>query len=571
MTMVMLAGLIGGLGMFIYGMHLMSEGLKVVAGNKMKYLLEVLTNNRVKAILCGVIVTIMVQSSSTTTVMVVGFVNASLMTLAQAAGIILGSNIGTTLMAQIIAFDITAYAPVFIGIGTFMALFSKKKKARDWGSIVLGFGILFFGINTMSTSVTPLKDDPTFVNMLLTYGKNQWIGLLLATVMTGILQSSGAIIGLVQALAISGVFAGASGTEAIQICIPIIIGSNIGTCVTAILSSIGTSNTAKDAALIHLFVNIFGCVWVMALLNILNAIMPMDPIYQWFVDISGTTINAAGEVVPNVARQIAMAHTVFNVANTIVLFPFVNQIVALVKKILPPEENGKTLQLDDRLLNSPGVALGQVKNEMCRMTSFAGECFMKAVDALINKNDDDIKQVDELEDTIDEFEHGIQEYLTKLGNVNMTQEQNDLMNFYYEASHGLERISDYSVNLTELATSLMDKEASFSDNMKNELTGLCARVQTMISQAGMILDTQDLELCSKVGAEENEVDEITDSLRDNRMKKLHGKSEKVFPTFVFTDALTNIERIADHVNNIADSVVQMDKEKTVNKIEEVIY
>ncbi len=353
MTFNMCIGLFGGLGLFIYGMHLMSEGLKIVAGNKMKHLLEVLTNNRIKAVLVGTVVTIMVQSSSTTTVMVVGFVNASLMTLTQAAGIILGANIGTTVMAQLIAFNVSAIAPLFIGIGTFLALFGKKKSYRDFGSIVLGFGILFFGVNTMSATMEPLKDSPVFISWITTYGKNPLLGLFLGTVITGIMQSSGATLGLLQALAISGVFAGVGGTQAVEICIPMMIGTNIGTCVTALLSSIGTSTAAKNAAFIHLFVNVFGAVWVMVLLTVMNASMAINPIYEWIVAISGTmstsmAINPiyewivaisgtmstdAGTVIPNVARQIAMSHTIFNIANTIVLFPIIDYFVARVPTI----------------------------------------------------------------------------------------------------------------------------------------------------------------------------------------------------------------------------------------------
>lgn len=571
MTFLMFAGLFGGLGMFIYGMHIMSESLKIVAGNKMKYFLEALTSTKFKALLCGIIVTIMVQSSSTTTVMVVGFVNASLMNLTQAAGIILGSNIGTTVMAQIIAFDITSYSPIFIGVGTLMALFAKNKKLRDWGNIVLGFGILFFGINTMTDSVEPLKDSPEFIYLLTTYGKNQWIGLFISAALTGVLQSSGAIIGLIQALALSGVFAGTSGTEAIQICIPIIIGSNIGTCVTALLSSIGTSAAAKDAAMIHLFVNIFGAVWVMALLNIINAVMPTDAIYQWIVDISGTTTGADGALMPNYARQIAMAHTIFNVANTIVLYPWLGKFVGLIEKWFPPSEEEKGLQLDPRLLNNPVVALGQAGKETVRLAEMAEKNFHESCQALLLLSEEDIKNCYEREDKIDEFEHGIQEFITNMNNLKMSQQENDKANFYLECTHDLERISDYSVNVIELAQSLIDKEATLSDTMQLELKELEEHLGLMLSQVIKIIDVNDIESCKKVISEEEEIDYITDNLKNSCIKHLHSKAERVYPTFAFVDLLTNLERIGDHAHNIAEHAIDLQMQKGVNKIEEVIY
>lgn len=570
MTLLMLSGLFGGLGMFIYGMHLMSEGLKIVAGSKMKQLLEKLTNTPLKALLCGIVVTMMVQSSSTTTVMVVGFVNASLMTLTQAAGIILGSNIGTTVMAQIIAFDITAYAPVFIGVGTFMALFSKKKRMRDWGSIVLGFGILFFGINTMSASVEPLNDSPEFINLLLTYGKNPIIGLLVSAAMTGILQSSGAVIGLVQALAISGVFSATSGTEAIQICIPMVIGSNIGTCVTAILSSIGTSNVAKDAALIHLFVNIFGAIWVMVLLAVLNAVTAQDPIYEWIVNISGTTTTASGQIVPNVARQIAMAHTFFNVANTIVLFPFMGRIVKLIEKILPPEPTEKGLQLDERLLNTPSVALGQVQRELTRMSKLASKNFERAMNSLITLDEHKAQKVFEKEDKIDEFEHGIQDYVTRVSNLNMSQHQNDRVTFYIETAHTIERIGDHADNLAEMTLSMIDKQAQFTTKMKNEMQGFKERLSVMLAQVTEILKDPESPLVNDILKEEESVDALTKTLKNSVIKNAD-ESSQIFPSFVFVDMLSNLERISDMAEDVATATITLNASRETNKLNEVIY
>lgn len=573
MAFMMFAGLFGGLGMFIYGMHIMSEGLKVVAGSRMKSLLEALTSTKFKALLCGIIVTMMVQSSSTTTVMVVGFVNASIMTLQQAAGIILGSNIGTTVMAQIIAFDITSYAPLFIGIGSMMMLFSKKKKVKEWGNIILGFGILFFGINTMTSAVEPLKDSPEFIHILTTYGKNQWIGLLVSAALTGILQSSGAIIGLVQALAISGVFSGTTGTEAIQICIPIIIGSNIGTCVTALLSSIGTSNAAKDAAMIHLFVNIFGAIWVMAAINLINFISgpTSDPVYEFIVAISGTSTNAAGQVVPNYARQIAMAHTIFNVANTIVLYPIIDRMVLLIEKMFPPAAEEIGLQLDQRLLNNPAVALGQVNSEIVRMSEKVKKNFDTSVEAVLKLDEELIKDGYKREETIDEFEHGILEFLQGINTLNMSDHQNALANYYMNCVHDLERIGDYSVNMIQAAEAMIDRESRLNVSMAEDITTMKNDINLMITQVGTIIEKDDISLCEAVITEEEEIDILTAQCKENCVMNMYHKVEGTYTTFAFVDMLTNIERIGDHANNIAVGLIRVEHMKDINQISEVVY
>lgn len=566
----MILGLFGGLGMFIYGMHLMSDGLKIVAGNKMRQFLEMFTNTPLKALLSGIIVTIMVQSSSTTTVMVVGFVNASLMTLTQAAGIILGSNIGTTVMAQIIAFDITAYSSLFIGLGTFIALFSKRKKARDWGSILLGFGILFFGVTLMSQSVAPLEDSPEFVDILLTYGKNPLLGLLASALMTAVLQSSGAIIGLVQALAISGVFSSTTGTEAIQICIPLVIGSNIGTCVTALLSAIGTSNVAKDAAYIHLFINIFGALWVMLLLFILNSTLAVDPIYQWIVNISGTT-TLNGTVVPNIARQIAMAHTIFNVANTIVLFPLLKPIVKLVEKILPPEQSEEGLHLDERLLNTPPVALGQAEEELVKMSRLTAKNFERGIDSLILLDEKMIEKVKEKENSLNEFESGILDFSARLSLLNLSQEQNERAAYIIENAHYLERIGDIAENLSNLAMEMIERDKHFTENMIKAMEELKVRIGKILNQVTQILSDPTNETINKIYKNEDFLNNITNTLRDNRMKNLTGKEEKIYATFIFIELLNNIERATELAENIANSTVALQEETNINPLSEVIY
>jgi phosphate:Na+ symporter len=568
-----IVGLIGGLGLFIYGMQIMSNSLKVVAGDRMKHLLEVLTSNRFKAIICGIVVTIMVQSSSTTTVMVVGFVNASLMNLTQAAGIILGANIGTTVMAQLIAFNVDAIAPILIGIGTVMSVFGNKKKTRDIGTILLGIGILFFGISTMSSTMEPLKDNPVFKRWLITYGRNPILGLLIGTVITGIMQSSGATLAMLQALAISGIFADVSGTAAIQICIPMMIGTNIGTCVTALLSSIGTSKAAKNAAIIHLSVNIFGAIWVMTLLAIFNAVLPVNPIYQFLVDISGTMKTSSGAVIPNVARQIAMSHTFFNVANMFVMLPFIDKLVNFLETHIKDdeEESDKGLQLDDRLLNNPAVAIGQVGRELVHMAEMAEKNLKLAGKALVEGDEKAIEKVYQREDRIDEHEKGIIDFVIRLSNLNVSQEENDRLASYLQIAHDIERIGDHAENIVELAEDKIEKDVKMTEAARNELLELLDLTYSIVQHVKEALDSEDDAICMKIYEEEERSDDLTDEYKDKHIKRLSKGTCQVNSSAIYFDLLVDLERVGDHAANIAEHIQSLHPRKQVNELQGVVH
>lgn len=386
MSLEMFMGLFGGLGLFIYGMVMMSNSLKSIAGDRMKRLLEILTNNRVLGILVGTIVTMIIQSSSTTTVMIVGFVNAGLMNLMQAIGVIMGANIGTTITAQLIAFNITQISPLAIAVGAGMFLFARRNKTKQIGSVILGFGILFTGIAFMSDAMAPLRDHEGFKSLLVSFSRNPILGVLAGFVLTAIIQSSSASIGLLQALAISGAFNNIPGVSPFALTVPILLGENIGTCVTAMISSIGTNITAKRAAFIHFSIKVIGTVWVLIVLGIVGCIFNgSNPIYDLIANISGTTM-IAGHVVPDVARQIANTHTIFNVVNTIVLFPFAGALVKLAEKIMPGEEKedmGGLKFLDERILENPAIAVGQAVKETARMGHFALENMNKAMQAFL--------------------------------------------------------------------------------------------------------------------------------------------------------------------------------------------
>ena len=568
-----IVGLIGGLGLFIYGMQIMSNSLKVVAGDRMKHLLEVLTSNRFKAIICGIVVTIMVQSSSTTTVMVVGFVNASLMNLTQAAGILLGANIGTTVMAQLIAFNVDAIAPILIGIGTVMSVFGNKKKTRDIGTILLGIGILFFGISTMSSTMEPLKDNPVFKRWLITYGRNPILGLLIGTVITGIMQSSGATLAMLQALAISGIFADVSGTAAIQICIPMMIGTNIGTCVTALLSSIGTSKAAKNAAIIHLSVNIFGAIWVMTLLAIFNAVLPVNPIYQFLVDISGTMKTSSGAVIPNVARQIAMSHTFFNVANMFVMLPFIDKLVNFLETHIKDdeEESDKGLQLDDRLLNNPAVAIGQVGRELVHMAEMAEKNLKLAGKALVEGDEKAIEKVYQREDRIDEHEKGIIDFVIRLSNLNVSQEENDRLASYLQIAHDIERIGDHAENIVELAEDKIEKDVKMTEAARNELLELLDLTYSIVQHVKEALDSEDDAICMKIYEEEERSDDLTDEYKDKHIKRLSKGTCQVNSSAIYFDLLVDLERVGDHAANIAEHIQSLHPRKQVNELQGVVH
>lgn len=568
-----IVGLIGGLGLFIYGMQIMSNSLKVVAGDRMKHLLEVLTSNRFKAIICGIVVTIMVQSSSTTTVMVVGFVNASLMNLTQAAGIILGANIGTTVMAQLIAFNVDAIAPILIGIGTVMSVFGNKKKTRDLGTILLGIGILFFGISTMSSTMEPLKDNPVFKRWLITYGRNPILGLLIGTVITGIMQSSGATLAMLQALAISGIFADVSGTAAIQICIPMMIGTNIGTCVTALLSSIGTSKAAKNAAIIHLSVNIFGAIWVMTLLAIFNAVLPVNPIYQFLVDISGTMKTSSGAVIPNVARQIAMSHTFFNVANMFVMLPFIDKLVNFLETHIKDdeEESDKGLQLDDRLLNNPAVAIGQVGRELVHMAEMAEKNLKLAGKALVEGDEKAIEKVYQREDRIDEHEKGIIDFVIRLSNLNVSQEENDRLASYLQIAHDIERIGDHAENIVELVEDKIEKDVKMTEAARNELLELLDLTYSIVQHVKEALDSEDDAICMKIYEEEERSDDLTDEYKDKHIKRLSEGACQVNSSAIYFDLLVDLERVGDHAANIAEHIQSLHPRKQVNELQGVVH
>ncbi len=537
--MKIIFALLGGLGLFLYGMTIMGDGLEKAAGDKMKRIIEVLTNNRIIAVVVGALVTMIIQSSSATTVMVVGFVNAGIMTLTQATGIIMGANIGTTVTAQIASLDLNKIAPLVVGLAVGVWMFSENKRTKNIAEIFIGFGILFIGMDYMKQAVKPLKEFEGFKTMMLSFGKGTFVDSFLAVltgfVVTAIVQSSSAATGILIALA-------SEGFLPIEASLPIIFGTNIGTCVTALLSSIGANRTAKRAAFIHFMFNIIGTLVFMIFFR-------------------GLTIHLVTTISPDsAARQLANAHTFFNIANTLLLLPFAPLLVKLANTIIPVkdyeiEEVTGIKHLDDRILETPSIAIVQVVKETLNMGQLALENYKKSIDAFIEKNEKYVHDVFKKEKVINQMEHEIAAYLVKLSNTALSAEQHDVVNGLFSTINDIERVGDHSDNLAELSLYTIEHDLCFSDTGMAELDEIHSKVVEAYEQSLVALKTGDLRAANKVIQIEGEVDALEKSLRANHIQRLNKQQCSPESGVIFLDMLSNLERIADHASNIAMAVI----------------
>ncbi len=436
MVQQIIFGTVGGLGLLIYGIQLMGDGLQQVAGDRMRKILSALTDKPLMGVFVGAVVTSIIQSSSATTVLLVGFINAGLITLTQAVGVIMGANIGTTVTAQIIALKLTDYAMPAIGLGFGLTFFCKKSLYKNIGRIVLGLGLLFLGLSTMSGAVKFLRQHEAISAFLLSLSRNPLLGVLAGIIVTVTVQSSSASIGLLLSLS-------ASGLIDLSAAIPILLGDNIGTCITAIFASIGASLSAKRAAVFHTVFNIIGTVIVLLLL----------PYYETIIR------HTSG----NIAHQIANAHTLFNVANTIILFPFMSLLIKMVIKIVPGKEEEERLNyLDERLLNTPAIAIGQVKNEIVYMGNTVHEMLGLSINGFFNNDHKLFQKVIKKEGVVDLLEKDISHYLVKISQRRITPQISQQISSYMNIINDLERIGDHSENLTKLAQRLLDGKARFT-------------------------------------------------------------------------------------------------------------
>lgn len=530
----------GGLGLFLYGMNLMGIGLEKAAGDRLKRLIEILTNNRLMGVIVGAIVTMIIQSSSATTVMVVGFVNAGLMTLPQAVGVIMGANIGTTITAQLIAFNLTDYAPVAVAIGVALWIAASKKKAKSMAEILIGFGILFMGMDMMGNGLKPLGDMPVFTDIMISL-KNPVLGMLVGIGLTAILQSSSASVGLLQALA-------GQGLVHMDVAYPILFGQNIGTTTTALISSIGANKTAKRAAVLHFLFNLIGTILFMTVLR--------NPIESLVVKLSPIDIK----------RQIANAHTFFNLINVIIQIPFANLLVKIAKSLVPGDdklEAQESKYLDPRIIGTPSIALGQVKKEILRMGSIALDNVIKVKDALVECKYDNIDLVLEQEQRINRLQREITDYLVMLSNAPISDEEHKRINIFFNIINDVERVGDHTENIAELAIERRENDYPFTDQAVLELHEIFDKVREALQQALDSFKSNDEALAKGVLVLEDEVDRLQVQNRTNHIERLNKGQCQTGSGIIFLDAISNLERIADHSSNIALYV--LDKNKTSPK------
>ncbi len=527
--------LLGGLGLFIYGMRLMGDGLEMAAGERLKGLLELLTRNRLLGVLVGTLVTAIIQSSSATTVMVVGLVNAGIMDFSQAIGIIMGANIGTTMTAQLIAFKLTNLALPAIGIGTGIFLFGRNKSQKYLGQVILGFGLLFFGMQTMEIALKPLAQIPEFTKFIASFSKNPFLGVLAGFLTTGIVQSSSATIGILQALA-------GQGIVNISSALPILFGDNIGTCVTALLSSIGTNITARRTALFHLIFNIVGTIIFMLLL----------PLVQTAVALTS----------PDPVRQIANAHTIFNVANTIIQLPFAFLIMKLVIHLVPgePEIIERGLKyIDDRLLETPSIALAQVKKEIARMGNLALETLRDSINTFLYYDEQKNKIAKEKETVINDLAREITRYLALLSRTSLPDDEHVSITDLVSTVNDMERVGDHAMNILELAEFRNEHRLPFSNEAIQELVEMSSKVTETLDLAVYTFLHWDKPSAQKIVKNEEEIDNMENKLRLNHIKRLSGGLCDPSSGVIFLDLLTNLERVGDHSFNIASYVLKIDK------------
>ncbi|HOJ09262.1 MAG TPA: Na/Pi cotransporter family protein [Clostridiales bacterium] len=538
-------GILGGLALFIYGMNLMSDSLQKAAGERMRRILEVLTGNPFIGVLVGALVTAVVQSSGATTVMVIGFVSARLMTLTQAIGVILGANIGTTITAQIVAFKLGSYAYVIAALGFVIYFLFKKRTIKYIGQSIFAFGLLFIGLNLMGDVMKPLAQSSEFASIMLRLNKNRFLGVLVGLVSTVLVQSSSAVIAVVQNIAAHPAVDGVHAMINLETAIPILFGSNIGSTVTALLASIGGKINAKRAAVAHFIFNIFGTL-----------------VFIWFIPAFAKlvkVISPKGDEVLIVSRQIANAHTSFNIVNTIIWLPFIWLMTKIVTFIVRGEDDEiekRVLYLDNRMLNNPAIAMNLVTRELARMAKMAQQMMTSARQAFVMSNMEESKKVFEIEETIDTLQTEIVKYLsTMLSRASLTERQSIRLAGLMHITNDIERIGDHCENVAEFAEWKVNENIPFSQEALSEVADAFTMVNNMVDDSIYALHDGNIELAKKVLSEENEVDNLEERLRDRHLKRLNSGLCDPQAAVIFIELIHNLERIADHCNNVAEAVL----------------
>ena len=541
-------GLLGGLALFLYGMQMMSSGLEAAAGNRMKGILERLTSNRILGVAVGAVITAVIQSSSATTVMVVGFVNSGMMSLKQAVWVIMGANIGTTITGQLIALDVGAIAPLFAFVGVAMIVFLKKPQLHHYGSILAGLGVLFIGMEMMGTSMEPLREMPAFVNMVSTFS-NPLVGIAVGAIFTAIIQSSSASVGILQALAVSGVVG-------LDTSVYVLFGQNIGTCITAVLAAIGTSRNAKRTTVVHLSFNIIGTV----LFTILCQVTPLVPFMQSLTD--------------NPAAQIANMHTLFNVVTTLLLLPCGGLLVKLAMRILPDREEDKKEGMhlaflvpepartkQEHPIGLSAMYLTQLRQELNRMLGMAKDNIATAFQAVLERDPKEVEKAQATEEYIDFLNKEISQYISK-GMVRETNaKDSSAMSSYFKITGNIERIGDHAMNICEYTQKLADKHIRFSEEAQDEIRAMeqvCLDTLDLLEQEGI----QPTEWLTKVSAMEQRIDDMTDEFRRKQLERMRQGACSDEACIIFSELLTDFERIGDHALNIAQERAGIAPEST---------
>ena len=534
--------LLGGLALFLYGMQMMSTGLEAAAGNRMKSILEKLTSNRVKGVLVGAAITAVIQSSSATTVMVVGFVNSGLMTLKQAVWVIMGANIGTTITGQLIALDIGAIAPLFAIAGVGAIMFIKSEKVHHISSIFAGLGILFMGMDMMGAAMSPLKESEAFIS-LMTKFDNPLLGILVGALFTAVIQSSSASVGILQALASTGMIPLSSAVF-------VLFGQNIGTCITAVLASIGMKVNAKRTTVIHLLFNIIGTV-------LFTVICLVTPYVTWIEAMT------PGDPV----AQIANAHTVFNIVTTLLLLPFGTHMANIAVRILPDSKKADDEDLrlkyirpfeSSYAIGHSAVAVSQVRDEVNRMRDMVAKNISDSFDSLVQYDEKLRKKVSEREEYIDFLNKGISEYIVSLMASEMNMSDSRKINGYYAIISNLERIGDHAVNLAEYGDDMRKWEIDFSDTVKEELNEMKAQCIAALDNLKEVTSENVERILSQAVIIEQKTDDMRDKYFKKQMQRLKKGKCKPQSGIVFSEILTDFERMGDHALNIAQQYREME-------------
>ncbi len=536
-----IATLLSGLGLLLYGIKILGEGLELAAGAKLKVLLEKMTSNRFAAVLVGFVITTLIQSSSTTTVMVVGFVNTGIMNLTQAIGVIMGANIGTTTTSILVSLDIGKYAPIAIGIGVFLSMLTKKTTKKHIGLAITGFGMLFLGMTLMKDAMEPLASSPVFSEWLMN-ANNPFVAILIGTVITAVIQSSAASIGILQALASQGLIP-------LHFAAYVIYGQNIGTCITALISSIGTKKNSKRTAVMHVLFNVFGTVIFIILTKLL-------PFTDWIESLTDNTM-----------MQLSLVHIIFNVVSTLIMFPFADKVLVKLACLIVPdkkdssEDDFKLQFVDNLMINTPPFAVAQVSKEVHRMAGLARQNFSIAAEDLLNKSCDHFDEVQHTEEVINFLNHNITPILVKINSLDLSYSDAKYIGRVFHVINDIERIGDHAQNLEEAAKSRVDEGIEISAEGERELREMYETTLKLIDGSieaftAQILDNENAEQLSEYEAS---VDDMQTEFEQSHIERLNALKCNTRAGMLFINTITDFERVADHATNIAWSVSKKPK------------